>query len=120
MDIINIRIGSTVIPCEVKLAQSAGYGAPYANDDTRTARGGDEHSYGSGVRLTPNQAVAIALSEGHSGELAVMRAIAIRLQGSETADARSAREAAVAHREAAEAELRAEQIRSARQKREAS
>lgn len=114
-----IRIGSRAFECEQGLALSLGYELPYANDETRTARGGSEKQYGGGKRLTPDQALAVAISEGLSGELAVMRAIAVRTSGMESADSRSALEAAKMHREAANDELRAAQIRSATQKRAA-
>lgn len=119
MQTVNIRIGSTVIECEAKLAVSAGYAAPYSNDETHTARGGQEIAYGTGQRLTPDQALAIALSEGHGGEMAVMRAIAIRTHGVSTREAQVQLEAANARNAAAQAELRAEQIRNAREKRDA-
>lgn len=117
VETVVIRVGSMTIDCEKALAASLGYGAPYANDETRTARGGGERSYGSGLRLSPDQALSVALSEGFSGEAAVMRAIAIRTEGAESNEARLRVEAAKLYRQAAEAELRAEQIRSARQKR---
>jgi len=117
MNKINIRIGSAVIECEQGLAISAGYSAPYANDDSQTARGGSEVSYGTGVKLTPDQSVAVALSEGHTGEMAVMRAIAVSRFGAETGESRSARVAAECRQAAAKDELRAEQIRSARLRR---
>lgn len=114
--IVRIRVGSTTIECEASLAYLAGFSAPYTDDPDNYAR--DEHRYCPGMSIGASTSLAIALSEGRTGEDAVLRAVALRTSGSPSGTAQAEERAAKLRASAAEAELRAEQIRSARQKRE--
>ena len=71
-----IRVGSTDIETTMDLAHHLGYEAPYANDAEHLAR------EMSGFLPSRGDLVAVALSEGLTGEAAVLRAIALLNSGS--------------------------------------
>lgn len=94
-----IVIGSSVLGTnDAAILRELGYETPYSNDETRTARPS------SGFRNAAVAEICQALSEGLTGEAALLRAIAILRDG------RRGPQAAHAEKEAADKRLHAARV----------